>query len=273
MLKSTVGIILLMLAMASDLFAQFSGGAGTAESPFEIRTRAELMEVSNYPNSHFILKNNIRDSVRTPISEINNSTFNGNGYKVSLALYDTTSNNIVSLFKFANGDVTIKNLVVDGYVYGYWASGIIGDTEYTDSIRNYKLINCINLAKITGIACAGGLVHWTNNNMIIEQCINLVTCVADLAAAGGLISHFECAHLPGDSTLLINNSINAGFIASIGTSTLHCYASGILGYDTWFRSWMLISPPYRSKIRNSINIGIIKSNTDYLDPFLLILRY
>ena len=265
MLKSTVGIILLMLAMASDLFAQFSGGAGTAESPFEIRTRAELMEVSNYPNSHFILKNNIRDSVRTPISEINNSTFNGNGYKVSLALYDTTSDNIVSLFKWANGDVTIKNLVVDGYVYGYWASGIIGDTEYTDSIRNYKLINCINLAKITGIACAGGLVHWTNNNMVIEQCINLGTCVSGFIT-GGIISHFQSGAFRKQE-LTITNSVNAGFINDLTNITDVGRASGFLGMDLWYTYWGI---PFKSNILKSINTGIIKSNTGQISPFFLI---
>ena len=73
------------------------------------------------------------------------------------------------MFKAAVGDVEIKNLVVDGFVKGFWAAGILGDAYERRGAKNIKLTNCVNLAKIIGTICASGLMHHSENCKIINR--------------------------------------------------------------------------------------------------------
>ena len=254
-----IKILLLLLVFTSvSGYGQFSGGNGTAESPYEIRTKQELENVALFPNSHFVLKANIRDSVRTPIEKIENSILDGNGYKITLAI---KNNYIAALFQFAVGDIKIKNLVVDGYVHGNWAAGILGDIHNNyPKVNSFKIINSVNMAKITG-HCASGFIHeLRETKAFVDKSINLGTCKTyNNALSAGIISHHSLWNL--ENNIIISNTINAGFIQG------YEYASGFLGYEFYgdFPNYL----EDVTNILNSINTGIIKSGTNYFNPFLL----
>jgi len=85
--------LVLFLLAASPVFANpFSGGDGSLENPYQIRTLEELEAVSDFPDKHFIQKANIRDSLRKPLCSDWQRTFtgsyNGNGYLINLAIED-----------------------------------------------------------------------------------------------------------------------------------------------------------------------------------------
>ena len=94
--------LVLFVLVVSPLFAQFSGGDGSPESPYEIRTLQELKNVSLYPDKHFILKRNIRDSLRKPLCSPQSpftGSFNGNGYKITMAIENPPNSLYFGLFE------------------------------------------------------------------------------------------------------------------------------------------------------------------------------
>ena len=195
MKQINIKIILLMLVLSSNIaFAQFGGGRGTAQSPYQIRAREHIEELADSIRSkgatnftfkkYFKLMNDITDSVRCVIGEANHydyisdvyiytdmfhsATFDGQGHKITLAI---VSEGNASLFGVTYR-ATIKNLRVDGYVkkngnngvrdfvreHGglYAAAGIVGFAF------NTEISNCVNYANIyinaNGYISIGGIV-------------------------------------------------------------------------------------------------------------------
>ena len=271
MLKISVKIILLLLVFASVsgnyLYSQLQG-SGTKSDPYLIFTKDELMQIENHPGTpenlkYFVLKRNIRDSVRTPIKKIENAVFDGQGYKITLAIDDFNQqyHYTVALFCNAVGNVEIKNLVIDGYVNGYFAAGIIGDSKHSKNRIN--LTNNVNLARITGTNCASGFLHEGFDTLIIDMSINLGYCKAiavDLPGrpVGGFISHFGFGRDVGELT--ISNSINSSFLKS------NDYVSGFLGLENIYTVWDF--PYSKTVLFKSFNTGVLSAKKVF--PFLQI---
>jgi len=248
---STVGIFLLGTV---SLFAQFSGGNGTAESPFEIRTRAELENVSLFPDKHFVLKANIRDSLRTPLCyEYDNpftGVFNGNGYKITLAMNEQVYNVRVGLFAYVRDTAIIKNVVIDGYIKGEGiAASIVAHSQYNS---NLQIINCINMAKITGTSTGGIISVISDSNTIIKNCINIGSIKSINLDAGGIVAQIN----PVGFSLTVKSCINSGFIygSSDSSTLMGCGTAGIAGH----------SYDKNGTISNCINIGVITGITNEL---------
>jgi len=286
MLKELVKIMLIVLVFASVsgnyLYSQLQG-SGTKSVPYLIFTKDELMQIENHPGTpenlkYFVLKRNIRDSVRVPIAKIENAVFDGQGYKITLAIDDTIGYlTNAALFKISFGNVEIKNLVVDGYVKGFWASAILGDAvgrdDSTKPIQTTKLINNVNLARITGTVCASSLVHFGDDYdiMIADRNINLGTCEVfdnEYAMIGGFISHFDFGNglKLGPGGLTISNSISAGFL---NDRKGNGYTAGFLGRE---RIWGEIYSIPETNIFKSINTSVIISKGRRA-PFVLIRQF
>ena len=156
-------------------------------------------------NKYFILMNNITDTVRFCIGATTADNppyygqgsffgiFDGQGYFINVGIdscqrvFDNMASHI-ALFPFArrsnnspNG--MIKNLVVNGYVNNGTGSarvtsGIVGQAlssihiSVPASTRNYKIINCINNANVTGNNTVAGIVGLALL-LDVENCINL----------------------------------------------------------------------------------------------------
>ena len=89
----------------SPLFSQFSGGGkGTKSEPYLLKSKQDLMNIRDTfaVGKHYKLCNNIRDSLREPIPRFENSTFDGAGFKITLAIVrdDSTGKNNYSFINF-----------------------------------------------------------------------------------------------------------------------------------------------------------------------------
>jgi len=192
MLKNIVKtkiVCLLFLASVSSYSQPFGGGSGTQQDPYQLSTLEHLLELSdsvvnahNFRDKHFILMNDITDSLRVPIGYrqhgfsariFRGGTFNGQGHSINLAIegFDTGG-----LFcEIAN--TTIMNVVINGYVREMrWGStgGIVGKINQGGTEPS-KIINCVNNAYISAVGLAGGIVGWVCNELIIKNCINIGT--------------------------------------------------------------------------------------------------
>jgi len=111
---------------------------------------------------------NIDDSMRRSIGiypanynqghEFNDATFNGNGFRITVAIDSTSSMNVNNraLFATVRGAVTIENLTITDYIKSRCASGIVG----LILVKDYAPViikNCINAANITSQFHAGGI--------------------------------------------------------------------------------------------------------------------
>ena len=153
-------IILIAIAIATQIAnAQgFGGGNGSQANPYLIETKEHLEALADSVNNsdpylyynwsvgkYFKVMNDITDSVRTVIgNNVNNINrfmghFDGQGYKITLAI-DKSTENYVGLFgTVANSsflgvisNATIENVIVDGYVIGYdYVAGIMGRHGHT----------------------------------------------------------------------------------------------------------------------------------------------
>ena len=273
-----------MLA-ASPVFSQFSGGSGVAGDEYLIGSKDDIYalidsinaepENNKFIDKHYKVIKNIRDSVRKPIPFFSGS-WNGNGYKVTLAIKNYQKpteygkfghyQNDVGLFAYIL-DAKISNIVVAGYVFsdsGYmqFIGGIAGFTETTE------IYNCINLAKITSDhSCVGGIVGHTGYLKLdlykITNSVNLGTINAVRSSDTNRIDKISCiggiiGHTMQHS--FVKNTINAGFInamESISYSAGRKLVSGIVGGSGKVDGTI--------NIFNSINVGIIKEKEDRIN--------
>ena len=253
MLKSLIKIAMMLVVTSNVLLGQFSGGAGTQASPYLIKTKADLMNIrdSFAVDKHYKLCNNIRDSLREPIPYLENSVFDGQGYKITLAIKNHRE--MTGLFAEAFNS-TLRNIVVDGYIISdalvsRFIGGIVGNTE------NTSVYNCVNLANITtDNACFAGIIgHCEYYETIkLENNINLGTIKYKengirTTAISGIIGH---SFFRGNAAeTKIKNNINAGFLTSDLVPDYYDYViSGIVGLETiWIK--------YNSIIKN-INTGV-----------------
>jgi hypothetical protein len=136
-------IIAITLLFVLNLEAQFAGGSGTADDPWQISTPDHLDEVRNYlgdvnSDKHFILINNI---------DLDTPPYNsGEGWlPMGVATNQFTGS-------FDGDDYSIENLFIDRD--GSWYQGLFGYVSTVASISNLSLVN----VDVTGYSSVGGLV-------------------------------------------------------------------------------------------------------------------
>ena len=264
----TVAFILIISTVSNfSLLAQFGGGNGTENNPYQIKTRQHLEEladsVENSPsnnsathynwsrNKYFIVTQNITDTVRTVIGKNNTNAykyfqgnFDGGGHKIILGIIYMQ----ISVGLFGNiynetnkaDTISISNVITEGYVKGNERVGGIVGSENGSFI---KIINCINNCDVTSFSdnslYVGGIAGAIANNCNIENCIN-----------NGKISGYTLTSGIGaiySST--VENCINNGVI------------EGIREYSNYVGG--IASEVYNSKVISCLNIGTIKGN-DYV---------
>ena len=237
--------LLLLFFSNTSLFSAFGGGTGVSTDPYKISTLEHLLELSdsvvnapNFRDKHFILMNDITDSLRVPIGyrqhglsvRIFRGSFNGQGHSINLAIEDFDTGGLFC--EIAN--TTIMNVVINGYVREIrWnsAGGVVGKISQ-NSTEPSKIIGCVNNAYISAVGFAGGIIGWANHKVIVENCINLGTVkitynvpfVIANRGYGGILGADFAFNFGGASSIL--NSVNYGFINGGGHNT-----GGILGHS------------------------------------------
>jgi hypothetical protein len=132
----------------------FAGGNGTEGDPYEIANAEQLNNVRNYPNNHFILKNDINLS--------NYLSVDGNGYNDGAGWEPIGSSGTPFTGTFDGGEFTITGLFINRPMAG--GIGLFGHTGNSAEISDLRLV----AVNVTGSYFVGGLVG--ENNGEIDNC-------------------------------------------------------------------------------------------------------
>jgi len=265
-------VCLLFFASVSAYSQPFGGGSGTEQDPYQLSTLAHLEELSgymlsvpvNYRDKHYILMNDITDTLRVCMGGSINPTgffagvFDGQGYSITLGLNSCPPGQILAFIPAAIDNFVIKNLTVNGYVAtdnisgSMYMGGIVGAVglPVNTSASDGYIINCINNAKIYGRHDVGGILGCVlSGKVTIDNCINLSEVSNYFFYSdnrvGGIVGNVAI----NTKEIIIRNSINYGFVKGTG------FTGGILGGCN--------IPSYHSTsiiLENNFNSGVVQSN-------------
>ena len=285
---------LFALLLVGKLNAQFSGGTGTENNPYQITSREDLDKLNNFLENnsmwsvgkYFKLMNDITDSIRVPIGgglSTFKGNFDGNNKKITLAInnysriiFIVMPINFYGLFSRVI-NAKIYNLTVDGYIRSN-----LGYSHFTGSIAgiadNSEIYNCVNLADIDvdGV-CVGGIVGHLEESYI-SNCMNSGSIQSTYTPqstvknfCGGIVGHIE-------NSSKIVNCINIGTIKAVevvggivggvsssdfvdeATTILNCINSGFVSGDTQVGGIIGFFLSTSGEIKNCLNTGAVKGN-------------
>lgn len=234
-----------MILLASSLAtAQFAGGSGTEEDPYQIETIEQLQAINDslYLDKHFIQISDVDASVTEgwndgkgfePIGwneDIDSQTgfsgiYNGQNYRIHDLYINNPDSIMVGLFGFISSAV-LKNIYLeDVTIIGYnTVGGISGMAWYSE------LTNVIADGEIIGESSVGGLIGSSDQTNILKS--KSTANITGIEHIGGLIGFMESG--------IISKSSSSGQI--IGDHKL----GGLAG------TWLSIDPEY-SHITNSFS--------------------
>lgn len=239
-------LVILILSFSSLCRAQFAGGTGTADDPWQIATAEQLDNIRNYLGSehndkHFIQTALIDLGVPPwstgtgwePIGSVSSSffgTYDGNGFTIDGMLINRPAHDQQALFGCVNGG-TISNLgVTDVSVTGNsYVGALLGRGSQAE------IDNCFSTGSVTGLSTeilggTGGLIGRISSHAIISNSYSECQ-VTGTEAVGGLIgaTFIAISVVNCYSTGDVNgDQYVGGLIGSygFGTSLLDSYSSG-----------------------------------------------
>jgi len=207
----------LFLCLISGALA-YSGGDGTADSPYQIADANDWLLLTNDPNNwnkQFILTADI-DLADVNLTPVGNSTtrftgiFDGNDHVIRNANINMPSSNSVGLFGSLWWYGQIKNLGVEDVNMNGVAKvgGLVGD--------NYGIIySCYATGAVSGVTDIGGLVGENRNE------INFSNAACSVAGTGNYVGGLTGANF--DKVFF---SYATGTVSGMGT-----YTGGLTGYS------------------------------------------
>jgi len=155
-------LILILFLIATPAVAQFAGGSGTEEDPYQIETIEQLQKIgeSAYQNSHFIQVADIDASDTKNWNDgqgfeplMGSFYYDGQGHVISDLTINRSNQNSVGLFGHVGSSVLenigLKNVEITG---NWWVGGLVGDSE------TVQIVNSWVTGKVTGNRDVGGLV-------------------------------------------------------------------------------------------------------------------
>ncbi|WP_157464725.1 BspA family leucine-rich repeat surface protein [Balneola vulgaris] len=147
-------IFILLMVGVNPALAQFSGGSGTQADPYQVATAADLDNVRNYLDSHFILTGNL--DLSTATGDPSGDFWNAGAGWIAIG-YDDTSTFMPVAFTgtFDGGGHTILGL----YMSQADSAGV-GLFKYLGSFGVIKNVGLANV-DITGFTNVGGLIGGT----------------------------------------------------------------------------------------------------------------
>lgn len=178
------------------MWAQFAGGSGTIDDPYQVSNANELSSVRTYPNSHFRQIADIDLNVY-PFNQVPGwqpITFNG--------YYDGANHQIANLLIVRPGETCenalftgaqeLKNLTLEGVnISGGSVCGAL-----CSSITDGVISNCTANGTISGEGLdngvAGGLVGVAWGSLVLSNCVANIT-INSVAEGGGLVGKFASA--------------------------------------------------------------------------------
>ncbi len=182
-------VTLLMTIICALSYAQFAGGQGTEEDPWQVSRAAHLNAVRDHMDAHFIQIEDIdlgnapwnQGEGWDPIGHAGSNfsgVYDGNGHIINGLFIDRPNLDYVGLFAFSRYDAVIKNLGLTNInVTGNnWVGGLLGR-----NLSQSKVINCFTTGSVVGHGeRIGGIVGYNQN-----RDSNVVNCYSRASVTGG----------------------------------------------------------------------------------------
>ncbi len=241
------------------------GGAGTKEDPYQISTREDLMDLSNFTmfnsrcfyDKYFKLMNDIDVSENKPkpyginfspigwktsyISYAATFHFDGDGHTITLNLENRGSSDPQGLFGYVEAPFSVENLHVSGTVQGgQYAGGVVGlskggtikDVTCDCTVESNAVGQVGITTKYVGV---GGIVGSTEGNDMtaIDNCefSGTVAGIGEYNMLGGIVGDGNYANITGcensgDISGDDNNNYIGGIVGRTNGTVDKCSNSG-----------------------------------------------
>ncbi len=188
--------VLLTGFITSSTQAQFAGGSGTEEDPYQIETVDQLQEIRNHTDKHFIQIADIDASETVawndslgfePIgdSEVKfTGSYNGDGYEIVGLYIDRSRELYIGLFGHI-GEAEIKKVgLINSYLRGRRNVGIL-----TGQNDGGTILDSYAEGVVLGSSSVGGLVG-TNKGSITNS-YAIIDVTGEYGSIGGLVGRNE----------------------------------------------------------------------------------
>ena len=237
----TISLLITIFYFSLPAYAQYSGGTGEPNDPYQIATAGDLMLLGDSPedyDKHFILTANI-DFGHSPRSRkvfdkavVGSFTgvFDGNGHTISHLTI--AGEGRLGLFGGLGSEGEISNLgleEVDINGTGHFVAGLVGSNHGT-------IINCYTSGSVSGAWIVAGLTAYNAQDGIITNSSSTANVSGELSV-GGLV---------GQNDSLITNCYATGSI--VGSSRV----GGLIG--------MILGSPHRCGITNCYSTGSVSGD-------------
>ncbi|MFI3270392.1 MAG: fimbrillin family protein [Rikenellaceae bacterium] len=172
----------------------------------------------------------------TPMGTYNNAytgTFDGGNHLISGLYINNTSADEQGLFAYIGSGGVVKNLGVSGEVT---ASANVGGIA--GEVTNGSLLNCYNMATITGSSHIVGGVAGKCQGVTIMNCYNTGAVKSSINSVGGIVGDLQ-------NSGTVKNCYNMGAV----TGSID-FVGGVVGYM------------YSSTISNCYSSGVVTANGD-----------
>jgi len=257
----TVTICILLLALARLATAQYGGGAGEPNDPYQIYTPEQMNAIGADPNDwdkHFKLmadidlsayagdEFNLIGSDRRPsrgtrgmrMEVLGETTpasftgvFNGNGHTISNFSYTCGGKSYIGLFRqIDDPNAMIKSLAL-----------MNPDIDAGTGSQVGSLVGCLGFGTVTDCYVKGGIIsgrenvgglvgcsgsHWRNNNSLITKCY-ATGVVTGSDSVGGLVGYGRMITGCYADTVVRGHDHVGGLAGNVET-VANCYAEGIV---------------------------------------------
>jgi ribosomal protein L27 len=226
-------LILILFLIATPTVAQFAGGSGTAEDPYQIETIEQLQDVGQeeYRGSHFLLIADIDASETAGWNDGKgfeplrfDGHFDGDGHVITGLTIAREQENEVGLFGFTFPNAVIKNLGLEDI-------NVIGRNNVGGLVgRNYESViqSCYAAGQVSGDWMVGGLIGALHSDRNPER-YWMISSYADVRVTGTN----EVGGLIGGMSLIfplssMMRSVNQSF--AVGEVTGEETVGGLMGY-------------------------------------------
>lgn len=257
----------------------FSGGNGTEDCPYLIKTKKDMEDLASMVNQNtlqtvygrnwsygnfFSLQNDIlEDTIRTIVGENAGGSelicfegvFYGNGYSINVEIERDTNN--VGVFGVV-GYGTIDSLIVNGEVSGsYFVGGICGLN------RDGKIKGCVNNARVSGKVYVGGVLGFNRGE--ISYSGNSGRVCVETEYAGGIsgvnVNNAKITHSVNAGTIWSDGNAIGGIVGNNAGFVSDCFNSGFVSQGT--KVGGICGEVFGDEsclIKNCLNAGVVYSS-------------
>jgi hypothetical protein len=224
-----------------SMFAQFAGGTGTSDDPYQVATPQHLDNIRNYLSSYFLQTADINLGIPpyntgygwNPIGGTNpydfTGSYNGGGHCIWGLYINTPWIFGTGFFKSMTGNTVgeIKNVkLMNAHVEGYSNVALLAGT-----LNGYRVSNCIVEGTVIAHGQLSGGFAGSMSGDVITKCYAIVNVTGDSSTGvfagssyGGPIDAYQATNCYAMGSV-IGTSYVGGFIGSAEGTFTNCYST------------------------------------------------